>query len=171
MGGRLALHVALAAPERVARLVLVSATAGIEDDGGARAAPAPPTSALAAEIERMPLEDFARRWLAQPLFADDADAATARAAARTSCATSPRASPRRCAARRRRRCRRCGTGSASCEGSTTLVVAGERDAKFRALGERLAAAIPGARLDVVAGAGHALPRERPRELAADRVTA
>ena len=31
MGGRLALHVALAAPERVGRLVLVSTTAGIED--------------------------------------------------------------------------------------------------------------------------------------------
>src|SRR5439155_22956654 len=31
MGGRLALHVALAHPERVSRLVLVSATAGIED--------------------------------------------------------------------------------------------------------------------------------------------
>src|SRR5690349_21125902 len=31
MGGRLALHVALAFPEHVERLVLVSATAGIED--------------------------------------------------------------------------------------------------------------------------------------------
>src|SRR5271156_6484196 len=30
LGGRVALHVALAAPERVARLVLVSTTAGIE---------------------------------------------------------------------------------------------------------------------------------------------
>src|SRR5271170_4491012 len=32
MGGRIALHVALAAPERVARLVLVSCSAGISDD-------------------------------------------------------------------------------------------------------------------------------------------
>ena len=32
MGGRIALHVALAAPERIERLVLVGATAGIEDD-------------------------------------------------------------------------------------------------------------------------------------------
>src|ERR1700678_3707912 len=32
LGGRVALHVALAAPERVARLVLVSSTAGIEDE-------------------------------------------------------------------------------------------------------------------------------------------
>ena len=31
MGGRIALHIALAAPERIERLVLVSTTAGIED--------------------------------------------------------------------------------------------------------------------------------------------
>src|SRR5439155_26158300 len=31
MGGRIALHVALAAPERVARLILVATTAGLED--------------------------------------------------------------------------------------------------------------------------------------------
>ena len=31
LGGRVALHVALSAPERVSRLVLVSSTAGIED--------------------------------------------------------------------------------------------------------------------------------------------
>ena len=33
MGGRLALHTALAIPARVTRLVLISASAGIDDDG------------------------------------------------------------------------------------------------------------------------------------------
>src|SRR4051794_10731036 len=77
MGGRLALHVALAAPERIARLILVSATAGIED-GTDRARRRAADERLAGEIERMPLVDFADRWLAQPLFADDADAARLR---------------------------------------------------------------------------------------------
>ena len=41
------------------------------------------------------------------------------------------------------------------------VLAGERDPKFVALGERLAAALPEGRLVVVPGAGHGLPREAP----------
>ena len=44
MGGRVALHLALAAPERVSALVLVSTTAGIEDRGRARARAGAPTS-------------------------------------------------------------------------------------------------------------------------------
>jgi 2-succinyl-6-hydroxy-2,4-cyclohexadiene-1-carboxylate synthase len=42
-----------------------------------------------------------------------------------------------------------------------LVVTGEHDAKFRAIGERLVAGIPDATLAIVAGAGHAPPFERP----------
>jgi len=45
------------------------------------------------------------------------------------------------------------------------VVAGERDTKFVKLGERLVAALPAARLHVVAGVGHGVPREAPAELA------
>ena len=68
MGGRLALHVALALPERVQRLVLVGATAGIVD-AAERAARRSDDEALAAEIEGSTIEAFARRWEAQPLFA------------------------------------------------------------------------------------------------------
>jgi pimeloyl-ACP methyl ester carboxylesterase len=43
-----------------------------------------------------------------------------------------------------------------------LVIAGERDAKFVALGERLAAAIgENAMFLLVPGAGHAVPFEQP----------
>jgi 2-succinyl-6-hydroxy-2,4-cyclohexadiene-1-carboxylate synthase len=45
------------------------------------------------------------------------------------------------------------------------VVAGERDGKFVALGERFAAALPNAELVVVPLAGHGLPREAPEVLA------
>ena len=74
MGGRVALHVALAAPERVTRLTLVATTAGIDDDlerARRRAADAE----LAEAIDSDGLEAFAERWLAQPLFADDPPAA------------------------------------------------------------------------------------------------
>jgi 2-succinyl-6-hydroxy-2,4-cyclohexadiene-1-carboxylate synthase len=46
------------------------------------------------------------------------------------------------------------------------VLAGERDAKYVALGERLVAGLPRAKLIVVPGAGHGLPREAPDAVAA-----
>src|SRR4051794_14771243 len=49
LGGRIAQHVALAAPERVERLMLVSTTAGIED-AGERAARRAADEALAARV-------------------------------------------------------------------------------------------------------------------------
>jgi pimeloyl-ACP methyl ester carboxylesterase len=43
---------------------------------------------------------------------------------------------------------------------------GERDAAYRAVGERMAKSLPGAALQVVPGAGHAVHRERPQEACA-----
>jgi pimeloyl-ACP methyl ester carboxylesterase len=51
MGGRVALHVAARMPDRVSRLVLVSTSAGIDDDA-ARHARALSDEALAREIEQ-----------------------------------------------------------------------------------------------------------------------
>jgi pimeloyl-ACP methyl ester carboxylesterase len=49
----------------------------------------------------------------------------------------------------------------------TLVVVGEHDKPdFRAIAEQLAREIPGARLEVIEGAGHLPPLERPDETAA-----
>jgi 2-succinyl-6-hydroxy-2,4-cyclohexadiene-1-carboxylate synthase len=70
MGGRLALHVALAHPDRVSRLVLVSATAGIEDPAH-RAQRRARDGELATwmEAEGRLMTEVADRWAAQPLFA------------------------------------------------------------------------------------------------------
>lgn len=164
MGGRLALQVALAAPERVQRLILVSATAGIDDDS-ARADRRASDEALADEIERGSIEQFAERWLSQPLFAQDEPQVGARARE-----DMLRNDPAALAAVLR------GIGTGQMEplwerlgglGRVDVaVIGGERDAKFAAIGARLAQAIPRASLRIVSGAGHAIPRQAPGALAA-----
>lgn len=162
MGGRLALHLALAQPQLVRRLVLVSTTAGIESPAG-RAQRRGDDEDTASGIERAGVEAFARSWAAQPLFADQAPEVTA-AAHRDRL----RNSAEGLAASLR------GMGTGAMEpvwdrlgelAMPATVLVGERDAKFRALGERLAAALPGAELEVVAGAGHAVHLERPDTVA------
>ena len=162
MGGRIALGVALAAPERISRLVLVATTAGIED-ADERAERRAADERLADAIEREDIEAFAGRWLTQQLFAGDDEAAQQLARADIA-----RNRPAGLAAALR------GVGTGAMAPLWTrlgelrmpvLVLAGERDVRFTAIGRRLAAAIPGAQLEVIAGAGHALPRAAPAAIA------
>ncbi len=161
MGGRVALHVALAAPARVARLVLVASTAGIED-ADARAQRRRADHALADELESIPLEEFIERWRTQPLFASEPPevGALARADQR-------RNRPDALAAVLR------GIGTGEMQplwgrlGELTMpvtVLVGDRDRKFRALGERMVGLLADARLRVVPG-GHGLPLENPAAVA------
>ncbi|MBI2709482.1 MAG: alpha/beta fold hydrolase [Actinobacteria bacterium] len=166
MGGRLALHVALAHPEAVERLVLVSATAGI-DDPAARAERRDADATLARELEHDGLDRFLERWLAQPLFSSLPPDAATLADRRTNTVDGLAWS-----------LRTAGTGSMDpplwdrlgaigAAGIPVLVVAGERDGKFRALGQRIVEGIGAtARLHVVVGAGHAVPWERPDDFVA-----
>jgi len=164
-GGRLALHVALAHPERVSRLVLVSATAGIADDAEReRRRAADATLATWMEAEGRLMTEVADRWGAQPLFATQTAAVAA--AARADRLSNE---PLHAAAA----LRGIGTGVMAPLwerlGELTMpvaVLAGERDEKYVALGERLAAALPNGALTVVPGAGHALALEAPAAVAA-----
>ena len=162
MGGRIALAAALAAPERIARLVIVATTAGIEDPDERRAR-READEELAAAAERGTIEQFAERWAGQPLFADDPWHVGAQA--REDIA---RNDPIALAAALR------GAGTGAMEpmwdrlgelGMPTAVLAGARDEKFCALARRLADALPDGDLHVVAGVGHALPREAPAVVA------
>jgi 2-succinyl-6-hydroxy-2,4-cyclohexadiene-1-carboxylate synthase len=68
MGGRLALHAALRRPQSLAALVLVGASAGIEDPGvreGRRSA----DDRLAAWMEGRSIEEIVAAWESLPLFA------------------------------------------------------------------------------------------------------
>ena len=163
MGGRIALHVALAAPARVERLVLAATTAGI-DDAAARAARRDDDERLAAFADTASIEQFADRWAAQPVFAG-----TPPDAARIWREDLVRNDPRALAAALR------GIGSGAMEplwdrlgelAMPATVLVGARDAKFVALGERLAAALPAGELVLVPGAGHGLPREAPQAIVA-----
>lgn len=165
-GGRLALHVALAHPERVSRLVLVSTTAGIEDDA-ARARRRAADEALAAwmEADGRLMTEVADRWAAQPLFATQAPAVAA--AARADRLSNE---PVHVAAA----LRGIGTGAMAplwrrlgeLRDIPVTVLAGELDPVYVALAERLARALPRTTLRLVPGAGHALVLESPAAVAA-----
>lgn len=160
LGGRVALHVALARPEVVSGLVVIGATGGI-DDPAERAARREADEHLAGRIEQLGVRAFLDEWLAQPLFAS----LTARAAQLDD-------RLRNTAAGLAGSLRSCGTGSQEPlwrrlaalghAGLPVLVMAGEHDQKFRSLAERLASSIGStAQLEVVPGAGHAAHLEQP----------
>lgn len=161
MGGRVALHAALAHAEAVERLVLIGTTAGI-DGSDERAARRASDEHLAAHIEQVGVETFIDEWLANPLFAGLDDESALRDDRRRNTAAGLASS-----------LRNCGTGTQAplwerlrriqCP---ALILVGERDAKFRVLAERLVESIPDSELVVIAGSGHSVHLEAPAATAA-----
>lgn len=164
MGGRVALRLAIDRPTALSGLVLLGATAGL-DDPTERAERRRGDEALAADIERDGVDAFVTRWLAQPLFAglrtEQDDLAARRANPPAGLAGS---------------LRRAGTGTMdppwwdelSAVSVPTLVCWGERDERFAALGQRLAEGIgPLATSVELPRVGHAAHLEDPVEFAAE----
>jgi len=166
MGGRVALRLALDEPGAVDHLVLVGATAGI-DDPAERAERRAHDAGLARSIGEDGIDAFLATWLAQPLFASLAPERAGLDARRANTAAGLASS-----------LRLCGTGTMDPPwwdelahlrrpGITATIVAGEHDTRFRALGARLVAGIGRrAELEVIAGAGHACHLERPEDFLA-----
>ena len=161
-GGRIALHVALAAPERVSRLVLVSTSAGIED-AAERAGRRRSDHRLADELESGPFERF-HRALAHPAAVRRRTPRGGPPRTRGS-APQPSRRARRGAPRHRHR------GDGAALGPTR----GAADAGHRARGRlatrssrrwgrRMVELLPDAQLVVAAG-GHGLPLENPAAVA------
>ncbi len=163
MGGRIALHAALAMPGRVERLVLIGASPGLAD-AGERAARRAADERLADELEHLPIAALARRWAATPVLAGQPPHVLEAAHA-----DRLRSTPAGLAAA----LRGLGTGALApvwdrlgeLAMPVTLLV-GERDEKFAAIGEQMALSIPRARLEIAAGAGHAVHLEAPERVAA-----
>lgn len=165
MGGRVALHLALAAPDRLWALLLESASPGIEEPAE-RFERRQADDALAAAIQREGIEAFVARWEALPLFASQA-----------------RLPPKVRAALRRQRLTNNPTGLAgSLRGmgagahpplwhhlgeirTPALLIAGALDEKYCDIARRMAAMMPNARLKIVADAGHAVHLEQPAAFA------
>jgi 2-succinyl-6-hydroxy-2,4-cyclohexadiene-1-carboxylate synthase len=158
MGGRVSLQLAVTRPDLVARLVLVSATAGIED-ATERESRRAADEALARSIERDGVDAFLDQWLSLPLFAtlppDSAGLAERRRNTADGLASSLRLA---------------GAGTQDPLWARlgelampVLLVAGSQDAKYVAIAERMARLIPAATLEVLAHAGHAVHLEQPDE--------
>ncbi len=161
MGGRLCLRLALDRPDLVRSLVLIGASPGLADPGE-RAGRRRSDAHLADDLEAAGTSDFLDRWLAQPLLAT----------------TRPR--PEELAARRANSAtglayalRTLGTGSQEPLWDRlaeltmpVLLVAGEADAKFRSIAERMAESIGSTAATAwVHGAGHAVPLDQPEACA------
>lgn len=156
LGGRLCLHAALAYPDMVRRLAVIGANPGIVDDIE-RSARITGDDALAAQLLSDGVPAFLERWMSQPLFGgqppDPADFAD--------------------------RCRNTAdglAGSLRLAGTgvqvslwnrlpeltmPTLVMAGERDSKFVAIGRQLAESVPEGRFASIADADHAAHLQQP----------
>jgi 2-succinyl-6-hydroxy-2,4-cyclohexadiene-1-carboxylate synthase len=161
MGGRLALHLAVAHPERVGRLVLVGVSPGIVDPAG-RAARLEEDAAWVRLLREGGTGAFLDEWLARPLFD-----------------SLRRLPPERFAAVRRERAGGNASGLAAAllafgagrqaplherlsrVGAPALLVAGERDPKYVRFAEEMATRMARGSVAIIPGAGHAPHMEMP----------
>jgi len=162
LGGRLALRAALRSPEAYRGVVLVGATAGIEE-GPMRVQRAEADEKLASWMEAMPIEDIVALWERQPLFADQAEALV------------EEQRPGRLSQDQRSLAlllRTAGQGvldpvwdELHSFDLPLLAIAGARDDGYSAAAKRIASVAPNARAAIVAGAGHAPQLQQPDEVA------
>jgi 2-succinyl-6-hydroxy-2,4-cyclohexadiene-1-carboxylate synthase len=161
MGGRLCLQLALDRPDVVQRLALVSASPGIADAVD-RAARVEADEALAQSIERDGVDAFLERWVAQPLFATlprERAGLDERRAGHTvrSLAHQLRALGQ-------------GVQPSNWErlellAVPVLLIVGALDTKYVGIAHRMGETIPDARVEVIAGVGHACHLEHPERVA------
>jgi 2-succinyl-6-hydroxy-2,4-cyclohexadiene-1-carboxylate synthase len=156
MGGRIALHAALAHRDAVERLVLIGATPGIVDDAERKARRAA-DDALADHIDAVGVAAFIDEWLGNPLFAGLTDETAQRADRLRN--TPPGLSSS---------LRLTGTGTQeplwdrlADIGCPVLLIVGAADSKFRAIADWMTDLLPDATVETIDGAGHSAHLEQP----------
>jgi 2-succinyl-6-hydroxy-2,4-cyclohexadiene-1-carboxylate synthase len=161
MGGRIALHLAAAAPQRVRSLLLESATPGI-DKSTERAERIRSDEALAEAIENDGVAAFVKRWERMPLF----DSQVVLPLEVRANLHSQRLQNRSIGLANS--LRGMGTGQQQplwdklgVIKMPTLLLVGELDAKYCATARRMAKILPRVRMVVVLNAGHTIHLEQP----------
>lgn len=159
MGGRLALYLALQFPDYFSRVVLESASPGLQT-AAERAQRRQRDEQLAQALETMDFPKFLNRWYGQPLF----DSLRAHADFEQMLASRLSNDPQALA----RSLRGMGTGSQpslwpplSTICTPLLLVVGSLDAKFIAINRTMAALCDSAHLEIVQGCGHNVHVENP----------
>ncbi|MEE2786553.1 MAG: 2-succinyl-6-hydroxy-2,4-cyclohexadiene-1-carboxylate synthase [Myxococcota bacterium] len=166
MGGRLALHYALAHPETVSALILIGAHAGIADTDARQARQRwDDTQAQALDTEGV--QRFMKRWARLPLMASQQRRMAPHAYAALQTRRAAGHGPALAASLR-------GFGSGrmpSCWHRLrhlrlpTLLVVGSDDEKYRGLNAQMAGLIPNNAMVVIPAAGHAPHLENPSHTA------
>lgn len=158
MGGRLALGFALSHPDKVTTLILESTSAGLATSSE-REARMKSDEALANRILADGIEKFVDEWERLPLWDSQSDALKASLRARRL-----KNNPLGLA----NSLRGMGTGAQPYFGDRltaltmpVLLITGEKDAKFTAIGADMAQKIPHARLVVIPHVGHTVHLEAP----------
>jgi 2-succinyl-6-hydroxy-2,4-cyclohexadiene-1-carboxylate synthase len=140
MGARMALTAAVAHPHAFTRLILVSGTAGLDTEDERRQR-RDSDEALASHIEDIGMEAFIGEWLSNPMFAG-LSKENARINERLTNNAAGLASSLRLA----------GT-------VPVLIIAGENDAKFTAIAQRLHSLIPTSEMHIHPHVGHTVHLE------------
>lgn len=158
MGARLCLTAALAHPQQVQRLILISGTAGIENKHE-RLARVVSDEELAVQIEQNGVTNFIDLWLALPIFSGLTATSNQREIRLCNTATALASSLRLCGAGKQQP-----TWSRLKELTMpVLIVAGENDKKFVELAQQLSISIgDNAKLQIIEKSGHTPHLEQPQ---------
>ncbi len=161
LGARLALACALAAGVRLRGLVLISGNPGLPAE--LRQQRWDHDCGVIGRLRSQPIDQFLRKWYAQDVFSGLMTDQIERLVKEKSCLDPDRQADLMSAFSVSRqpdfwpRLPRIDV--------PLQVVAGERDAKYRQIADRIGQTVANARIHVVAGAGHVVHREQPRALA------
>jgi len=161
MGARMALHCALAHPNYVGGLILVSGTPGISDEAE-RLERRFADDQMAQHIRATGTDKFIDEWLARPMFAtlpfDEDDIANRKTNSAGGLAKSLEL---------------CGVGTQDDLWSRlselrmpVLIIAGALDTKFAAIATRMHERIANSEIKIVADTGHSVHLEKPHEFLA-----